>query len=138
MRNWTPTNSFVTSPFSLTRSYGLNREPIANVVRIRKIVNANTFRLDRVPAHEQSSENGSALFVSASYFNHSCIPNAIWTTYNDVVVFHVFKPVTCVEQVTVAYERESPELFSTKKNTTSVGVGCNGCNGDDGIGQLWR
>ncbi|OWA51123.1 hypothetical protein BV898_15620 [Hypsibius exemplaris] len=98
----------------------LNGEPIANVVRIRKIVNANAFRLDRAPGHEQSSEDGSALFLSASYFNHSCIPNAIWTIYNDVVVFHVFKPVACGEEVTVAYESESAEPFSARKKNYQV------------------
>ncbi|OWA51121.1 hypothetical protein BV898_15618 [Hypsibius exemplaris] len=101
---------------------GLNGEPIADVVRIRKIVNANAFRLDRAPGHEPS-EDGSALFVSASYFNHSCIPNAI---YNDVVVFHVFKPVACGEEVTVAYEGESAEPFTArKKNYQARGFLCN-------------
>ncbi|OQV21349.1 hypothetical protein BV898_04558 [Hypsibius exemplaris] len=78
-----------------------NSESIADVVRNRNIVNANAFRLDRAPGYEQSSEDGSALFVSASYFNHSCIPNAIWTIYNNVVVFHAFKPVECGKEATV-------------------------------------
>ena len=60
-------------------------EPIADVDRLRGIVRTNGFRL--------ASNGGTGLFVGASYFNHSCVPNARYNMFNDVMVgFQVLIP----------------------------------------------
>ena len=57
-------------------------EPIADADRLRGIVSINCFGL----SDKREFGGGTGLFVTASYFNHSCVPNASWRVYDDVLV----------------------------------------------------
>ncbi|OQV16497.1 hypothetical protein BV898_09336 [Hypsibius exemplaris] len=62
------------------------------------------------------SKIGSGLFVAASYFNNSCLPNACDSSYNDIMVVHAVKPIKRGDEVTISYYDCSWPSYRERQN----------------------
>ncbi|GAA5837338.1 hypothetical protein JCM9279_005657 [Rhodotorula babjevae] len=85
----------------------------ADIGRIEEICLVNSFSLingESVDDGHDKLKDGSALFLGGSLFNHSCTPNASWSTYGDVQVVRARAPVKAGEEVFIAYvPAETPQ-----------------------------
>lgn len=53
--------------------------------------------------HDSKETFGAGIFNIASYFNHSCMPNAILLTTTDAVIVKTVKPIKAGQQIFIRY-----------------------------------
>ena len=67
-----------------------------------RVTQRNQFSLTTL-RHAEFAKAGSALFPLTSVFNHSCWPNAAWTTLGAVMAVRATRPIRAGEEVTISY-----------------------------------
>ncbi|OWA51325.1 hypothetical protein BV898_15812 [Hypsibius exemplaris] len=100
------------------------KDPIVDVDRLRGIIAANAFALTQ-DSRSGSVSGGSGLFVAAAYFNHACVPNAMWMVYCDVLVVHAIKLIEKGQEVTIPYFSPSSGTWEERtKRLAGYGFTC--------------
>ncbi|XP_035707722.1 uncharacterized protein LOC110849769 [Folsomia candida] len=79
-------------------------EDADEISRLQEIVGINSF----------SNRENSGLWVLPSYFNHSCIGNAMWRIYGDMMFVRALKSISQGEEVLVAYVNPETDLEQRK------------------------
>ncbi|GAA6005081.1 Set6p [Rhodotorula paludigena] len=108
-----------------------------DVERIEAIIGVNAFPLEcgatgvRRPVANDELE-GSVLFLGASAFNHSCVPNASWRCYGNLMVVRSRAHIKKGEQIFIAYATpegppEWPERV-LKSHFGEAGCPCPACD----------
>ncbi|GAA5915768.1 hypothetical protein JCM6882_003852 [Rhodosporidiobolus microsporus] len=100
-----------------------------DIARLESISIQNRFGLgkessDSVRGYKDSA---SALFLSASLFNHSCAPNALWTTYGDVIVIRSRTTIPAGAEVFLAYVSAEASV-TTRTGVLETHFGKKGCS----------
>lgn len=87
-------------------------EPIVDVGRLQRIVRRHMFPLvpvsagvarDKNAAAAADGADGCGLFVFPSFLNHSCLPNASRSLYNDVLVVRATRSIRAGHEVCISY-----------------------------------
>lgn len=83
--------------------------------RVMSIFDLNTFGVTPVDleAHAPPKPVGSALYLAASFFNHSCVPSAQVSFSGNRIKIVLSQDVAEGEQIFISYL--NPESFTTKK-----------------------
>lgn len=71
--------------------------------QVHDIVRQNSFGLDGSPDAPASETYSSGLFVKASHFNHSCVPNAARCFMGDLILVSATKEIAKDEEITISY-----------------------------------
>ncbi|KAF5369362.1 hypothetical protein D9758_002497 [Tetrapyrgos nigripes] len=83
-----------------------------DVMRLEAIVSCNAFSPIPIEASlhlggaerlSQQTETPSALYLFASMFNHSCLPNAMWFCFGDVMVISAARTIAEGEEIYIPY-----------------------------------
>jgi hypothetical protein len=86
--------------------------------RIFAIIKTNSFSLTE-PNQDESKENPTALYLLPSYFNHSCLPNAMRQNIGDIAVIQATKKILKGEEITLSYTDSSAPYDSRSITLTT-------------------
>lgn len=89
--------------------------------RIHRIVAINSFS----PRNTDSTIKISGVWITPSYFNHSCIDaNALWTVYGDFMFVRAVVPIREGEEVTISYTNTERDFSARKANFKDLDFTC--------------
>ena len=66
----------------------------------------NAFQDTLPKGWKQKGVGGDALFFLASFFNHSCSPNAVWMMIGNQIFVHTLREIRSGEELTVSYSAD--------------------------------
>ncbi|BGP18688.1 hypothetical protein JCM10213_006909 [Rhodosporidiobolus nylandii] len=98
-----------------------------DVARVENIVSQNGFSLTDVRDKRDKRYSPVALYVHTAFFNHSCIPNAMRSTYADVMVIRARAPISAGSEVFIAYVSPDGDLAEKREDVFKVHFGEGGC-----------
>ncbi|GAA5893997.1 hypothetical protein JCM6882_007954 [Rhodosporidiobolus microsporus] len=125
------------------RKLGTVEEVKVDHARILAIVKQNRFGLEPATA-TGSTVASSGLFLAASFFNHSCAPNALWIPLGDLFVVRARTSIRAGQEVYLPYTSASTPFHMRKtvlgSHFESSGCNCPRCAADaaDGPDNLER
>ncbi|GAA5823839.1 hypothetical protein JCM11251_003317 [Rhodosporidiobolus azoricus] len=94
-----------------SRDIGTNQTADVDIARIKAVAVQNAFGVRGPSVETHFGSNGpSALFPSASLFNHSCMPNAVHSTYGDVFFVRARKAMKQGDELKIPYTTTSDTL----------------------------
>ena len=115
-----------------------NDSVMIDLEKIRNIQNANSFgvyagnprlnfdwlciqkenQLGRLLTEKEGKANdsggGSGIWLTESFFNHSCNPNCSWSQINDHMFIRSIRPIAAQEELTISYT--DPEMSFAEKS----------------------
>ncbi|THV03045.1 SET domain-containing protein [Dendrothele bispora CBS 962.96] len=91
----------------------------------------------------KSLETPSALYLFSSLFNHSCLPNAQWTCFGNIMVIRAIKPISTGEEIYISYSQGPGSIEERQKVLQKhflSGCSCSLCTDDraDGAANCQR
>ncbi|KZT37527.1 hypothetical protein SISSUDRAFT_841212 [Sistotremastrum suecicum HHB10207 ss-3] len=124
--------SFPPPPNTIPSSQEIPSAPIEpyfqrdiDVCRLEQVLSHNSFAPDtderNSPLIENPFKGPTALFVMPSLFNHSCIPNASWQCYGDVMLIRSVQAIKCGSEVTISYCGKD---FESRQKLFKALLGC--------------
>ena len=91
---------------------------------------SNSFGIWELPISPDSENLGSAMYPSASYFNHSCDPNIAKLRQGRTIVFVTSKEVQAGEELCISYghtERQVEERRQVLRDWWGFNCNCSRC-----------
>ena len=91
---------------------------------------SNSFGIWELPISPDSENLGSAMYPSASYFNHSCDPNIAKVRQGRTVLFVTSKEVQAGEELCISYghtERQVAERRQVLRDWWGFNCNCSRC-----------
>jgi hypothetical protein len=99
-------------------------QAVLDTYRIDQIVSKNGFGLRPHPAAPSAGDRltNCGLFHVASYFNHSCLPNACRSNIGELMIIRAARPIKKGEEICLSYGKQGSSYTTDRRSCKPFGA----------------